>query len=146
MAYSFTQRACRPLGQLNRSDRVKFFSELVITGTYSYTDSQAFQSSLTACPRSLQGKYAYPFNAGYFVICQNGLLQVESCPRGTFYSLSKQSCSTGQQLALHEFLDYSYTSVQLSSKLIIMSILPLILIDPRSLRQLYARSYYGYLS
>ncbi|KAL7733723.1 hypothetical protein ACLKA6_011458 [Drosophila palustris] len=117
MAFSLSQRACRPVGQLTRSDRVKFLSELVtsVTGTYSYTGSQAFQSSLTSCPHSLQGKYAYPFNAGYFVLCQNGLLQVESCPRGTYYSLSKRSCSTGQQLALHEFLDYSYTSVQLSN-------------------------------
>ncbi|KAM8710851.1 hypothetical protein ACLKA7_017475 [Drosophila subpalustris] len=116
MAFSLSQRACRPVGQVTRSDRVKFWSELVtLTGTYSYASSQVFQSSLSSCPHSLQGKFPYPFNAGYFVLCQNGLLQVESCPRGTFYSLSKRSCSTGPQLALHEFLDYSYTSVQLSN-------------------------------
>jgi len=139
MAFSLSQRICRPLKQLPRGDFYEYMSG------YTFTDSSDFHQTLTACPSSLQGNYAYPFNAGYFVSCENGRIQVESCPRGTFYSLSKHSCSTGQQLAIHEFLDYSYTSVQLSSKLII-TLISAFLIDPRSFRQLYARSHNGYLS
>ncbi|KAH8395222.1 hypothetical protein KR222_002788 [Zaprionus bogoriensis] len=114
-AYSFSQRACRPVSQVNRGDRVKFLWELNVQGSYSYSESQAFQSTLRSCPHSLQGSFAYPFHAGYYVLCQNGVLQVQACPQGTFYSLPKRSCVSGQQLASHEYLDYSYTTAHLSS-------------------------------
>ncbi|XP_062135788.1 uncharacterized protein LOC133845355 isoform X3 [Drosophila sulfurigaster albostrigata] len=112
LAYSFKQRACRSIEHLDTGERVKFISEMIIAGTFVYTDTQ---SSLLACPRSLEGKFAYPFNAAYFVHCQGGVLQLKSCPRYTYYSLAKRDCFAGQQLTQHEFLDYSYTSVQLSS-------------------------------
>ncbi|XP_030239472.1 uncharacterized protein LOC108651696 isoform X5 [Drosophila navojoa] len=116
MAYSFIQRACRPSGQLTRAERVKFFSEQSLQeGSYSYTDSQAFQSALKSCPVNLRGNYAYPFHAGHYVLCQNGLLQVESCPAGSVYSLSTKRCSARQQLSSHDFLDYAYISGQLST-------------------------------
>ncbi|XP_060652584.1 uncharacterized protein LOC132788919 isoform X2 [Drosophila nasuta] len=112
LAYSYKQRACRSIEHLDAGERVKFISEMIIAGTFIYTDTQ---SSLLACPRSLEGKFAYPFNAAYFVHCQGGVLQLKSCPRYTYYSLAKRDCFAGQQLTQHEFLDYSYTSVQLSS-------------------------------
>ncbi|XP_030561181.1 uncharacterized protein LOC115762940 isoform X1 [Drosophila novamexicana] len=120
MAYSFTQRACRPRRQVTRAERVKFFSELSFQGgSYSYTDSQAFQSGLKSCPPNLRGNYAYPFHAGHFVLCQNGLLQVESCPAGSVYSLSTRRCAARQQLTSHDFLDYAYINIQLSTDLLL---------------------------
>ncbi|XP_043866150.1 uncharacterized protein LOC6586608 isoform X5 [Drosophila mojavensis] len=116
MAYSFVQRACRPKGQVTLAERVKFFSEQSLQeGSYSYTDSQAFQSALKSCPVNLRGNYAYPFHAGHYVLCQNGLLQVESCPAGSVYSLSTRRCSARQQLSSYDFLDYAYISGQLST-------------------------------
>ncbi|EDW68611.2 LOW QUALITY PROTEIN: uncharacterized protein Dvir_GJ12600 [Drosophila virilis] len=120
MAYSFTQRACRPRRQVTRAERVKFFSELSFQGgSYSYTDSQAFQSGLKSCPPNLRGNYAYPFHASHFVLCQNGLLQVESCPAGSVYSLSTRRCAARQQLTSHDFLDYAYINIQLSTDLLL---------------------------
>ncbi|EDV95796.1 GH15575 [Drosophila grimshawi] len=115
MAYSFTQRTCRPTHQISREERVKFIVELSFHGSSGNTGSQAFQSSLTLCPHSLQGKYAHPFHASHYIICQNGVLRVESCPAGYVYSISKRRCSARQQLSSHEYLDYSYINNHLST-------------------------------
>ncbi|XP_060652585.1 uncharacterized protein LOC132788919 isoform X3 [Drosophila nasuta] len=120
MGYSYTRHSCQLLEHLSRSERVKFWSELVTTSYDQVSQSelsygQVSYSKLSTCPQSLQGKFAYPFNAAYFVLCQNGQLRVESCPWGTYYSITKRNCLLANQLASHEYLDYSYTSVQLSS-------------------------------
>ncbi|ALC44003.1 Tequila [Drosophila busckii] len=107
---------CAAQGQLSvRSYRVKFLGELTVQSTYSYKDSQIFQSALNACPASLSGSFAYPFHAGYFVECQHGLLQVQQCVAGSYYSISKRRCVPKQQLLAHEYLDYAYIDVYLNT-------------------------------
>ncbi|XP_023031907.1 uncharacterized protein LOC6643128 isoform X2 [Drosophila willistoni] len=121
MAFSLSQRICRPRRLLASGDYVRFFEELQVeltgaqSGSYSYRDSQAFQSSLSACPRSLQGNYPYPFHGAYFIRCQNGLLQVESCPRGFVYSLGQRKCGNPRELSEHDYLSYSHRTLQIST-------------------------------
>ncbi|XP_017843015.2 uncharacterized protein LOC108600134 isoform X2 [Drosophila busckii] len=114
-AYSISQRACRLSHLVADTDRVKFLGELTVQSTYSYKDSQIFQSALNACPASLSGSFAYPFHAGYFVECQHGLLQVQQCVAGSYYSISKRRCVPKQQLLAHEYLDYAYIDVYLNT-------------------------------
>ncbi|XP_017028294.1 uncharacterized protein teq isoform X2 [Drosophila kikkawai] len=116
MAFSLSQRACRPSRQVINGDRVKFWEELTTTTTtYTYQDAQVHQSPLRGCPPTLQGNYPYPFHAGHFVKCQNGLLQVVCCPSGSLYSLSKRECVARHLLSAHDYLDHAYISVQFST-------------------------------
>ncbi|KAH8343165.1 hypothetical protein KR059_005797, partial [Drosophila kikkawai] len=116
MAFSLSQRACRPSRQVINGDRVRFWEELTTTTTtYTYQDAQVHQSPLRECPPSLQGNYPYPFHAGHFVKCQNGLLQVVCCPSGSLYSLSKRECVARHLLSAHDYLDHAYISVQFST-------------------------------
>ncbi|XP_033243521.1 uncharacterized protein LOC108152581 isoform X3 [Drosophila miranda] len=130
MAFSLSQKACRPRSQLNSEDRVKFLEELQAQTTYSYQDSQTLQSPLRSCPRNLQGNYPYPFHAGHFVKCQNGLLQVEGCPSGFVFSLSQRVCAARHLLSAHDFLDYVYLSGQFLTDF--MQDLTMITCPPRS--------------
>ncbi|XP_026849508.1 uncharacterized protein LOC6603014 isoform X2 [Drosophila persimilis] len=130
MAFSLSQKACRPRSQLNSEDRVKFLEELQVQTTYSYQDSQTLQSPLRSCPRNLQGNYPYPFHAGHFVKCQNGLLQVEGCPSGFVFSLSQRECAARHLLSTHDFLDYVYLSGQFLTDF--MQDLTMITCPPRS--------------
>ncbi|XP_033240431.1 uncharacterized protein teq isoform X4 [Drosophila pseudoobscura] len=130
MAFSLSQKACRPRSQLNSEDRVKFLEELQVQTTYSYQDSQTLQSPLRSCPRNLQGNYPYPFHAGHFVKCQNGLLQVEGCPSGFVFSLSQRVCAARHLLSAHDFLDYVYLSGQFLTDF--MQDLTMITCPPRS--------------
>lgn len=116
MAFSLSQRACRPSRLVSTEDRVRFREELQIQTTYSSQDIQIQQSPLKECPSVLRGNYPYPFHAGHFVNCQNGHLQIVSCPPTALYSLSQRECVVRQLLSPHDYLDYAYISVQLSSK------------------------------
>nr|NP_001163393.2 tequila, isoform F [Drosophila melanogaster]ACZ94664.2 tequila, isoform F [Drosophila melanogaster] len=118
MAFSLSQRACRPSRLLSTEDRVRFREELQIQTTYSSQDIQIQQSPLKECPSVLRGNYPYPFHAGHFVNCQNGHLQIVSCPPTALYSLSQRECVVRQLLSPHDYLDYAYISVQLSTNII----------------------------
>ncbi|XP_070070654.1 uncharacterized protein teq isoform X4 [Drosophila takahashii] len=122
MAFSLAQRACRPSRLVAREDRVRFYEELQVqtttTTTYTSKDLQEHQSPLRACPPSLQGNYAYPFHAGNFVNCQNGRLQIESCPQSALYSLPQRQCVARRLLSTHDYVDYSLTAPQLTTDLI----------------------------
>ncbi|XP_039230208.1 uncharacterized protein LOC6532617 isoform X3 [Drosophila yakuba] len=114
MAFSFSQRACRPSRLVSSEDRVRFWAELQI----QTTDIQIHQSPLKECPSALRGNYPYPFHAGHFVYCQNGHLQIVSCPPTALYSLSQRQCVGRHLLSPHDYLDYAYISVQFSTVLI----------------------------
>ncbi|XP_016973149.1 uncharacterized protein LOC108040261 isoform X2 [Drosophila rhopaloa] len=120
MAFSLSQRACRPNRQVTKEDRVKYWEELEIVTTTTYTrqDVQIHQSPLRGCPDNLQMNYPYPFHAGHFVKCQNGLLQIVSCPPSAVYSLSQRKCMGPHLLSTHDYLDYGYISEQFSTDLI----------------------------
>ncbi|SPP85382.1 blast:Scavenger receptor cysteine-rich domain-containing group B protein [Drosophila guanche] len=134
LAFSLSQKACRPRRQVTAGDRVKFWEELQVQTTYSYQDSQTLQSPLRSCPRSLQGNFPYPFHAGHFVKCQNGLLQVESCPPGFVFSLSQRVCAARHLLSVHDYLDYVYSADRLLPPAVadFMQDLTMITCPPRS--------------
>ncbi|BFF99126.1 uncharacterized protein DMAD_07097 [Drosophila madeirensis] len=132
LAFSLSQKACRPRRQVTAGDRVKFWEELQVQTTYSYQDSQTLQSPLRACPRSLQGNFPYPFHAGHFVKCQNGLLQVESCPPGFVFSLSQRVCAARHLLSVHDYLDYVYLNGSGQFSTDFMQDLTMITCPPRS--------------
>nr|XP_043065608.1 uncharacterized protein LOC108120408 isoform X2 [Drosophila bipectinata] len=117
MAFSLSQKGCRPARQVALGDRVKFWAELqtTTTTTYTYKDTQDHQSAIRGCPANLQGNYPYPFHAGHYVNCQNGLLQVVCCPVSELYSLSKRQCVARHLLSAHDYLDHAYISVQFST-------------------------------
>ncbi|KAH8335287.1 hypothetical protein KR074_005359, partial [Drosophila pseudoananassae] len=117
MAFSLSQKGCRPSRQVAVGDRVKFWAELqtTTTTTYTYKDTQDHQSAIRGCPANLQGNYPYPFHAGHYVNCQNGLLQVICCPVSELYSLSKRQCVARHLLSAHDYLDHAYISVQFST-------------------------------
>ncbi|KAH8288065.1 hypothetical protein KR018_011505, partial [Drosophila ironensis] len=116
LAFSLSQKACRPSRQLALGDRVKFWEEIqTTTTTYTYKDTQGHQSPLRGCPANLQGNYPYPFHAGHYVKCENGLLQIVCCPTNSLYSLSQRQCVPRHLLAAHDYLDHAYISVQFST-------------------------------
>ncbi|KPU78927.1 uncharacterized protein Dana_GF10854, isoform D [Drosophila ananassae] len=117
MAFSLSQKGCRPARQVAAGDRVKFWAELqtTTTTTYTYKDTQDHQSAIRGCPANLQGNYPYPFHAGHYLNCQNGLLQVVCCPASELYSLSKRQCVARHLLSAHDYLDHAYISVQFST-------------------------------
>ncbi|XP_017121904.1 uncharacterized protein LOC108142506 isoform X3 [Drosophila elegans] len=119
-AFSLSQRACRPSRQVTKDDRVKFWEELQVQTTTTYTsqDVKTRQSPLRDCPDTLRTNYPYPFHSGHFVKCQNGHLQIESCPPTAVYSLSQRKCVGHHLLSAHDYLDYGYISVQFSTDLI----------------------------
>ncbi|XP_030380373.1 uncharacterized protein LOC115628426 [Scaptodrosophila lebanonensis] len=120
MAYSIGNRACRVRRFVSVGDRVKFFAELRLEQrTYSYVESQAFQSALSSCPPSLNGAYPYSFHPTKYVLCQHGLLHVESCPIGSVFSLSQHKCLKSNVLLAHDSLDHTYiiTNSQLEHSL-----------------------------
>ncbi|XP_039149703.1 uncharacterized protein LOC6737381 isoform X2 [Drosophila simulans] len=118
MAFSLSQRACRPSRLVSSEDRVRFREELQIQTTYSSQDIQIQQSPLNECPSVLRGNYPYPFHAGHYVNCRNGHLQIVSCPPTALYSLSQRECVVRQLLSTHDYLDYAYISVQFSTNII----------------------------
>ncbi|XP_033158155.1 uncharacterized protein LOC117139728 isoform X1 [Drosophila mauritiana] len=118
MAFSLSQRACRPSRLVSSEDRVRFREELHIQTTYSSQDIQIQQSPLNECPSVLRGNYPYPFHAGHYVNCRNGHLQIVSCPPTALYSLSQRECVVRQLLSTHDYLDYAYISVQFSTNII----------------------------
>ncbi|XP_052845539.1 uncharacterized protein LOC128258146 isoform X3 [Drosophila gunungcola] len=119
-AFSLSQRACRPSRQVTKEDRVKFWEELQVQTATTYTsqDIHTRQSPLRDCPDTLRTNYPYPFHSGHFVKCQNGHLQIESCPPTAVYSLSQRKCVGQHLLSAHDYLDYGYISVQFSTDLI----------------------------
>ncbi|KAH8380510.1 hypothetical protein KR009_011156, partial [Drosophila setifemur] len=123
MAYSFTQRSCLPRRQISRGDRVKFWEEIQVETTYTYQENQSQRqsqlSALKSCPANLQGSYPYPFHAGHYIKCQNGVLEIVCCPTGTLFSLSQRQCVARHLLSAHDYLDYSYISVSFSTEFIV---------------------------
>ncbi|XP_065721044.2 uncharacterized protein teq isoform X5 [Drosophila suzukii] len=121
MAFSVSQKSCLSRGQVHSTDRVKFWEEVQVQTTFTSQSSQSGQlqgqlSSLRSCPSSVQKNYPYPFHAGHFVKCQNGVLHIVSCPSGTVYSLSQRQCVTRYLLTAHDYLDYSYISSEGSTE------------------------------
>ncbi|XP_037722831.1 uncharacterized protein LOC119555492 isoform X2 [Drosophila subpulchrella] len=121
MAFSVSQRSCLPRGQVHSTDRVKFWEEIQVETTYTSQNNPSGQlqgqlSSLRACPSNVQKNYPYPFHAGHYVKCQNGVLEIVSCPTEMVYSLSQRQCVTRYFLSAHDYLDYSYISSELSSE------------------------------
>ncbi|XP_026832666.1 uncharacterized protein LOC6545031 isoform X3 [Drosophila erecta] len=114
MAFSLSQRACRPSRLVTSEDRVRFREELQIQTPDNSQDIQLHQAPLKECPPVLRGNYPYPFHAGHFVKCQGGHLQIASCPPTALYSLSQRQCVGRQLLSPHDYLDYAYISVQIS--------------------------------
>jgi len=124
MAFSVSQKSCLSRGQVHSTDRVKFWEEVQVQTTFTSQSSQSGQlqgqlSSLRSCPSNVQKNYPYPFHAGHYVKCQNGVLHIVSCPSGTVYSLSQRQCVARYLLTAHDYLDYSYISSEFSSKLTI---------------------------
>ncbi|XP_017049583.1 uncharacterized protein LOC108093796 isoform X2 [Drosophila ficusphila] len=123
LAFSISRRSCLPRREVQRSDRVQFWEEIQVETTYSYQESQGRAqsqlSSLRSCPSKVQQNYPYPFHAGHYVKCHNGVLEIVCCPTGYFYSLSQRQCVARHLLAAHDYLDYSYISNELSTEFMV---------------------------
>ncbi|XP_043950596.2 uncharacterized protein LOC108029525 isoform X6 [Drosophila biarmipes] len=123
-AFSVSQGSCLPLGQVHSTDRVRFWQEIQDQTTFTSHSSLSGQpqgqgSSLRSCPTNVQKNYPYPFHAGHFVRCQNGVFEIVSCFSGMVYSLSQRQCVNRYLLPAHDYLDYSYISADLSTEFMV---------------------------
>ncbi|XP_017071834.1 uncharacterized protein LOC108108319 isoform X3 [Drosophila eugracilis] len=120
-AFSVSQRSCLSRQVVQITDRVKFWEEIQVQTTVvsQNNNRQGRLSPSISCPHNVEKNYAYPFHAGHYIKCQNGVLEIVCCPTGQVYSLSQRRCLSRNYLQVHDYLDYQYISNDFSTEFMV---------------------------
>ncbi|XP_049313216.1 uncharacterized protein LOC105232808 isoform X3 [Bactrocera dorsalis] len=62
------------------------------------TAQSAFTEDKVACPSNVNGLFLQPFNAYQYIECRNGETNLQSCPPGSVFSISKRLCLSEEQV------------------------------------------------
>ncbi|XP_039962936.1 uncharacterized protein LOC120776390 isoform X3 [Bactrocera tryoni] len=62
------------------------------------TAKSTFTEDKVACPSNANGLFLQPFNAYQYIECRNGETNLQSCPPGSVFSISKRLCLSEEQV------------------------------------------------